>query len=59
MDCYKRLSPSREALFVMRECKVSALLLSRGSNQPPISVTGEQCRSNLSQVFSPYHTETF
>jgi hypothetical protein len=60
MGCYKRLSPSREALFAMRGCKVSALLLSRGSKS---ATYFSNWRSIMlvksSQVFFPYRTETF
>jgi hypothetical protein len=48
MDCYKDLSPSREALFAIGECKVSALLLSRGSDQAPVQ---QPAKHNAGQIF--------
>jgi hypothetical protein len=57
MDCYKDLSPSRVALFAIGNVRflpsflAAALIGACSGNWRRI------IRSNLPQVFSPYHTE--
>jgi hypothetical protein len=56
MDCYKDLSPSREALFAIGNVRFLPSFLAAALIRQLFS-NWRRCRSSLSQVFSAYHTK--
>jgi hypothetical protein len=59
MDCYKDLSPSREALFAMGNVRFLLSFLAATLIRHLFSNWRRMMPVKSSQVFSPYHIKTF
>jgi hypothetical protein len=55
MDCYKDLSPTREALFAIGSVRLPSFLAA--ALMKHLFSNWRRCRSSLSRVFSAYRTE--